>query len=486
MMPASSSIEGNLPMTTEQPDGADIRQVSPANYRARAHASSAANGVAQRQSSASGAKTIDINNSFSIKGHMIFAGVVMAGLIFGFGGWAASATLSGAVIAPGTFVVERNVKKVQHSYGGIVAEINVRNGDRVEDGQVLLRLDATQIRAELGVIRSQLIELTARSARLAAERDNLAAVMLPASFIAQSPEARAAADGEVRLFEENRRTRDSQRDQLRLRIEQSGQEIIGLTSQRDAKRGELKIIQKELEQIGMLHQKQLTPVSRVYAMEREATRLAGEGGGLVAQIARVNGQISEINVQILAVDENVRAQAQRELRSIESKLAELSEREVAAKDKLNRIDIRSPRSGVVHELSVHTVGGVVTAAEQLMLIVPEDEGLGIQARIAPNDVDHVIAGSAARLRLSAFNQQTTPELAGVVLHVSPDVTLDPKTGQSHYLVRLAMDDKSRRLVGKLKLVAGMPVEVFMSTGERTALSYLTKPFADQMQRAFRE
>ncbi len=432
------------------------------------------------------AQTIDTSSSFAIKGQMGFATIVMTVLVFGFGGWAASATLSGAVIAPGTFVVERNVKKVQHSYGGIVSEINVRNGDRVTDGQILVRLDATQIRAELGVIRAQLVELTARTARLVAERDNLPGVVLPQTFLAQSVDARAAADGEIRLFEENKRTRDSQRDQLRLRIGQSGQEIIGLTSQRDAKHGELAIIEKELEQIRMLHSKQLTPVSRVYTMEREATRLAGEHGGLVAQIARVNGQISEINVQILAVDENVRAQAQRELRSIESKLAELSEREMAAKDKLNRIDIRAPRAGVVHELAIHTVGGVVTGAEQLMLIVPEEDGLAIQARIAPAEVDHVVVGRTARLRLSAFNQQTTPELGGHVVHVSADVTVDPKTGQNHYLVRLAIDDKSRQLVSQLKLVPGMPVEVFMSTGERTALSYLTKPFTDQMNRAFRE
>ncbi len=424
--------------------------------------------------------------SFSIANRVVFASLVMATLAFGLGGWAAMANLSGAVIAPGTFVVERNVKKVQHSYGGIVSEIHVKNGDHVEAGQILMKLDATQIRAELGIVNSQLIELAARSARLIAERDNLDKVALPDKLQNGSADVRSAAEGEIRLFEENRRTRESQKEQLRLRIQQLEEEITGLSAQRDAKSGELVLIQRELEQVRLLHSKQLTSVSRVYAMEREEKRLGGEHGGLIAQIARAKGQISEINVQILAVDETARAQAQRELRSIEAKLSELSEREVAILDKLKRIDLRAPQKGFVHELAVHTIGGVVTAAEQIMLIVPEEDNLTIQARVHPGDVDQVVVGRSAKLRLSAFNQQKTPEVPGRVIHVAADVTVDPKTGESYYATRLEMDEKKLRAVGDLKIVPGMPVEVFMSTGERTALSYLAKPFTDQMNRAFRE
>jgi HlyD family secretion protein len=424
--------------------------------------------------------------SFSIVRHVMFASGVMIALLGGFGTWAATANLSGAVIAPGTFVVERNVKKVQHSYGGIVSEITVKNGDRVTSGQVLMRLDATQINAEMGIIRSQLTEIVARSSRLAAERDSRDTMALPPSFIAQSEDARVAAEGEMRLFAENRKTRESQKEQLTLRIGQLKQEIVGVTSQRDAKKAELEIIQRELAQVRELHKKSLTPVSRVYAMERESTRLAGEHGGLVAQIARANGQISEINVQILGVDDNARVQAQRELRAAEGRAAELAEREVASRDKFNRIDIRSPQTGVVHELAVHTVGGVITGAEQLMLIVPEEDSLTIQTRIAPTDIDQVAIGRQTTLKLSAFSQKETPELQGHVVQVSADVTTDPKTGQSYYIARIEMDEKSRKTVGDLKLIPGMPVEVFMATGERTALSYLTKPFTDQMNRAFRE
>jgi HlyD family secretion protein len=383
-------------------------------------------------------------------------------------------------------VVERNVKKVQHSYGGIVARINVKNGDLVEAGDVLIRLDDTQIRAEMGIVRSQLTELKARSARLEAERESRDSLAMPAGFAAISESASAVAAGEIRLFEEARRTRENQKHQLRLRIEQLEEEINGLGLQRNAKAGEIRLIQRELEQVRMLHEKQLTPVSRVYAMERDEMRLTGEHGSLVAQIARAKGQISEIQVQILAVDENARVQAQRELRSAEGRVAELSEREIATADKLNRIDLRAPQAGIVHELAVHTVGGVITAAEQVMIIVPGDDDLTIQAKISPADIDQVVVGRPAKLRLSAFNQQTTPELSGRVTHVAADITIDAKSAQQYYIVRLEMDDKDRRMVEDLKLVPGMPVEVFMSTGARTALSYLAKPITDQMSRAFRE
>ncbi len=426
------------------------------------------------------------HDTFSLKKHVILAAGIMSFLVFGVGGWAASATLSGAVIAPGQFVVERNVKKVQHSYGGIIAEINVKNGDRVSAGDVVLRLDPTQIKAELGVIRSQLIELIARNARLAAERDGKATIVFPNGFEQSSPEAADAAKGEVRLFEEGRKTKDSQKEQLRLKIEQTKDEIQGLNAQRDAKTGELEVVQKELSQVKGLHDKQLTTAQRVNTLDREEKRLSGERGGLTAQIARANSQISEIRVQILGIDENTKVNAQRELRTAEARIAELLEREVAAKDKLNRIDIRAPRTGVVHELAVHTVGGVITTAEQLMLIVPEDDGLAVQARIQPNDIDHVVAGRPARLRLSAFNQAETPELSGVVSTVSGDVTNDPKSGMSYYVIRLEIDAESKKQIANLKLVPGMPVEVFMATGERTPLSYLMKPLADQMKRAFRE
>jgi HlyD family secretion protein len=424
--------------------------------------------------------------TFSLRFHVIFASLVSLGLIFGIGGWAYTATLSGAIIAPGSFVVERNVKKVQHNYGGIVSEINVRNGDHVQAGQILLKLDSIQIGAELEIVKSQLLELKARSARLSAERDGLEKISYPADLLDKGEPTSAVISGETRLFDENRRTRENQKEQLRLRVGQLEEEITGLTAQKEAKAAERELIKRELTQVRELHDKKLTPVSRVYSMEREERRLGGEFGGLVAQIARAKGQISEINVEIIGVDENFRATAQRELRSIEARLSELQEREIAARDKFQRVELRAPQSGIVHELTAHTIGGVITAAEQIMLIVPEEDNLTIQAKIAPQDVDQVVIGRPARLRLSAFNQQATPEVPGHITHVAADVTVDPKTGETYYMSRVQMDEKELRKHGDLKLVPGMPVEVFMSTGDRTALSYLTKPFRDQVNRAFRE
>ena len=424
--------------------------------------------------------------TFSLRAHVIFASVVMVGLVAGIGGWAATATLSGAIIAPGTFVVERNVKKVQHNFGGIVSAINVRNGDRVEAGDVLLTLDSTQLGAELEIVKSQLLELKARSARLSAERDGLDQISFPSELASAGGPAKVVMDGETRVFEESHRTRENQKEQLRQRIGQLNEEISGLTAQKDAKSGERELIKRELEQIRALHEKKLTAVSRVFAMEREERRLGGEFGGLVAQIARAKGQISEINVEMIGIDENARAAAQRELRAMEARISELQEREVAARDKFQRVDLRAPQTGVVHELTAHTVGGVITAAEQIMLIVPEEDNLTVQARISPSDVDQVVVGRPAVLRLSAFNQQVTPEVPGNITQVAADVTVDPKTGETYYMSRVEMDEKELRKFGDLKLIPGMPVEVFMSTGERTALSYLAKPFTDQVNRAFRE
>ena len=425
-------------------------------------------------------------NTFSISGRVVFGALIMSGLVIGIGGWAAMAELSGAVIAPGTIVVDKNVKKVQHRDGGIVNVIHVKNGDRVEAGRVIVELDDTQIRAELGVVRSQITELTARKARLSAEIDGREAVTFPEGFLTSSAQAGEVAAGEQRLFKETRTNLDNQKEQLGLQIVQLEEEITGIEAQRTAKKAQMELIDKEHEQIANLLKKKLTSLTRLYSIRREAERLRGELGGLDAQIARAKGRISEIRVQILSADQTARLQAQRELRSAEAKLNELHQRDVAAQDRLKRTKLHAPQSGLVHELAVHTVGGVITAAETVLVIVPNNERLTIEARFAPVDIDQVYVGREAKLRFSAFNQQTTPELDGRVVHVSADVSSDPNTSQQYYIGRLEIDPKSRELIKDLELLPGMPVEVFVSTGARTALSYLMKPVTDQVHRAFRE
>ena len=422
---------------------------------------------------------------FAIGGRVLFGSTVIGLLAIVVGAWAATAELTGAVIAPGSVVVEKNVKKLQHRDGGIVSEIHVKNGDLVKAGQVMIVLDDTQIRAELAVVRGQLTELTARKSRLDAEVESKAEIVFPPGFEQSSDHAKSVAVGERRLFVEGRNNTKSQKQQLALRIEQLKEEIEGVEAQLTAKQIQLSLIRKELEKIRTLYGKKLTSVTRLYSLEREESRLRGEHGGLISQKARTRGKISEIRVQILSIDQSARLQAQRERRSAEAKISELREREIAAADRLTRTKLFAPQSGVVHELAVHTIGGVISSAETVVVIVPAGERLTVEARFAPVDIDQVVVGRKARLRFSAFNQRTTPEIEGRIVHISADVSTDPKTSQQFYLGRVEMDAESRTQLKDLELLPGMPVEVFVSTGARTALSYLAKPVTDQFNRAFR-
>lgn len=428
----------------------------------------------------------DGKDQFGIGRRIWIATAVVGLLTLGVGGWGVMAELSSAIIAPGTVVLDRNVRKVQHREGGIVADILVREGQAVKAGQRLILLDESQTRAELGIVRGQLIEMTGRKSRLMAERDGLDAIEFPSDFTDMGGEAEAVRRGEVRLFVEAQKTRESQREQLRSRIEQMGNEVKGMSKQRDAKEKELSIISKELAHVADLQRRQLTPVSRVYAMERESTRLDGDHGNFVSQIARVTGQVSELNLQILAIDQNARTEAQREMRNVEARLGELSERQTAIADRLTRMELKAPQSGIVQDMTVHTVGGVITPAEPVMVIVPDNEILAIEVRIAPNDIDQITLGQKARLRFTAFNQRTTPELPGHVIHVAGSATFDGKSGQSYFMARIAVDASEKGKLAALKLVPGMPVEAYVSTGDRTAFAYLTKPLVDQFARAFKE
>lgn len=416
----------------------------------------------------------------------LLAGLAVACLIiFGIGGWGAIAKLSGAVIASGLVVVDGHIKKVQHPSGGVVGEVRVRNGAAVRSGEVLIRLDDTQTRAALGIIVGQLVELTGRKARLVAERDDAGAIDFPPDFASAGTDAMRVASGERRLFEARRKATEGQKAQYRERIEQLRQEASGLVAQRNAKARELKLVREELARVAQMYERQLSPVTRVLAMQREEARIDGEHGALQSQIARTGGQISEIELQIIAIDQTKQSDAQKELREVEARMAELAERRIAAEDQLRRVDLKAPISGVVHELAVHTVGGVVSAGEQVMQIVPNEDRLTIEVRISPADIDQVRLGQKSYLRFPAFNQRTTPELSGAVALVAADLSRDTQTGQSFYAARITADDDALARLGEHKLIPGMPVEVFIETDQRTALSYLVKPLTDQFARAFK-
>jgi len=423
----------------------------------------------------------------SIRSHLLGGLAVVALLAGGVGGLAATTELSGAVIAPGRLVVDSNVKKVQHPTGGVVGELRARDGDKVKAGDIVVRLDETITQANLAIVVKSLNELQSRLARLEAERDNVDSVVFPAELLARAGDSELARSmsGERNLFEFRKSARAGQKAQLRERIAQLKEEIQGLTGQVAAKKRETELIGQELEGVRDLWRKNLVQIQRVTALERDAARLEGERGQLIASTAQAKGKISEIELQILQIDQDLRSEVAKDLREVQGKIAELVERKVAAEDQLKRIDIRAPQNGMVHQSTVHTVGGVITPGEAIMLIVPEADALTVEAKLAPQDIDQVRVGQTAALRFSAFSQRTTPELDGVVSRVSADLTTDQRTGAAYFVVRITLSDSEIARLGGLRLVPGMPVETFIRTGERTVLSYVMKPFTDQINRSFR-
>ena len=426
----------------------------------------------------------------SIQRYMVVGLIMFGAVTFGIGGWAASSQLSGAVIGQGVVVVDSSVKKVQHGTGGIVGELRVREGDRVNAGDILIRLDETQTLANATIVTKNLDELLARQARLEAERDSADQIIFPTTLLDRTKDSKSEATraiaAETKLFDLRAQARSGQKAQLKERSAQLQEEIKGYLGQVDAKQKEVDLIHQELEGVRSLWQKNLVPITRLTSLERDAARLEGERSQLGGMIAQAKGKIAEIELQVIQVDQDLRSEVGKDLIETRSKLSELSERKIAAVDQLNRIDIRAPQSGRVHELSVHTVGGVIAPGEQIMLIVPDADALAVDVKISPRDVDQVYAGQTATMRFAAFNQKTTPEIEGRVSMLSADITQDQRTGASYYTARVSLTTDELEKLGTSKLVPGMPVDVFIKTQGRTALSYLIKPLQDQAERAFKE
>ena len=409
-------------------------------------------------------------------------------LAVGFGGWASTAQISGALIAPGAVVVDSNVKKVQHPTGGVVGEVRARDGDLVKAGDIVVRLDDTVTKAGLAIVTKNLNGLWARAARLEAEQQGADKITFPPMLLdnADDPDVRAVMASESKLFEVRSTGRIGQKAQLRERITQLNEEIAGLTAQEEAKTREIALVDKELVGVRQLYDQRLVQISRLTVLERDAARLAGERAQYIASRAQAKGKITETELQIIQVDKDLVSDVSKDLRETNDKIGEFVERKVTAEDQLRRIDIRAPQDGMVLQSTVHTVGGVITAGDAIMMIVPQADNLSVEAKVNPQDIDQLRIGQKTLLRLSAFNQRTTPELNGVVSRISPDATTDQRTGQSTYTIRVSMPPEEVARLGEVKLIPGMPVEAFVQTGERTMISYLAKPFHDQLMRAFRE
>ncbi|MEM8976305.1 MAG: HlyD family type I secretion periplasmic adaptor subunit [Pseudomonadota bacterium] len=424
----------------------------------------------------------------SINKHM-FVGFAMAALlVFGVGGWAATTEIAGAVMAQGTIVVDSNVKRIQHAAGGTVGEIMARDGDVVEAGAKVLQLDDTIARANLTIVEKRLIELIARKARLVSERDGSSDIEFPTELTKRldEPQVRQITRGERKLFNSLKQARSGQKAQLQERVSQIREDIKGTDAQLVAKAKEFNLIQEELKGARKLWSKNLMPITKLTALERQATEIQGAKAELTSKVAQAKGRIAEILLQIIQIDRDHIANVSKELSQTDAQIGEFVERRIAAQDQLRRVEIRAPQAGTIHQSIAHTVGGVIQAGETIMLVVPRADNLTVEARVEPQDIDQLSVGQPATLRFSAFNQRVTPETDGTVSRISADITNDARSGIGYYTVRISLQPDQLARLGTVQLIPGMPVEVFIKTEDRKVLSYLLKPMTDQVARAFRE
>jgi HlyD family secretion protein len=399
--------------------------------------------------------------------------------------WGSVAQISGAVVAPGRVSVESSVKRIQHKEGGIVGDVLVREGDRVQAGQVLARLDSTVVGANDRVVAGQLYQLEARKWRLEAERDRRGDLAVP-SNLATTGELQPIVAAERRLMVSRRMMREQKKAQLRDQIRQSQQDVEGLRAQVTALARQDDLIRQELKGVKDLYAKGYAPLTRVSELERESERLNGQKGQLESSIAQANTQASAIRLQILQVDSEADSEVMNDLKDTDTRLGQLEQAHITAQDAMQRIEIRAPVAGTVQQMTIHTKGGVVAPGETLMVVVPEHDDLVVEARIDPRRIDQVARGGVAHIRFTAFDTRTTPEATGRVDSLSGDVETDEKTGTSFYRARLLLGSAELPKSIRNRIVAGMPVEVQIRTQSRSALSYFLKPLSDQMQRTFRE
>ncbi|MFO0990750.1 MAG: HlyD family type I secretion periplasmic adaptor subunit [Hyphomicrobiales bacterium] len=424
----------------------------------------------------------------SLRHHQLAGFVVVLLLVLGLGAWTALASIQGAVIAPGVTVVETYLKRIQHRDGGIVAEIAVKEGDRVEEGDVLVKLDGTDSKAELAIIEATLDEFAAKRARLIAERDEQAEIGFPDDLLSRADNTRIAdiLTGQRKLFVTQKAALTGRIEQLSERIGQLEQEIEGISAQYASKKEQTRLVREELADLKSLLKKGLVQANRVFALDRERARLEGEEGELFARIASTKGQISETRLQIIQLEDDARTKTLSDLREAEAGLAEFAQRQIAARAKLDRTIIRAPRPGYVHQLAVHTIGGIIGPGTEIMSIVPDLDQLVVDVHVRPEDIDQVGVGQMAQLRFPAFDQRTTPEVSGEVIQVAADLTQSNEQQPPYFAVRVRIGPEQLKLLGTNKLKPGMPAEAFIRTKERTPLSYLLQPLTDQIAHTFRE
>jgi HlyD family secretion protein len=414
--------------------------------------------------------------------------LAIAALFAFVGGWAVLAPLDSAVVARGVVGVESNQKRIQHPSGGVVSSIFVKDGDRVLAGQTLFALDETQWKASLRVLTNQWIWLKAREARMIAERDGLGQFDLPAALqpVHDDPAAAQAMDSERALLNSRRAAQSGLERQLKERLAQTAREHRALLELAQGRARERDYLGKELGGIEYLYKKGLATTNRLVSLQRDMTRLKADQVQLQSDAERTLSRSGEIELELLRRASERQTELVDALRDVQSRIAEIEEKRIAALDNLERAVVRAPQAGVVIGSVLHTVGGVVAPGETAMRLVPDSDKLVIEARVAPREIDRIVLGGEASVKLLAGNQRTASQLPGNVIHIGADQSRDERTGESYFLVRIGLDQGAARRLAGVGLQPGMMAEAFIGAGERTPMEYMLQPVSDQFARAMRE
>ena len=407
---------------------------------------------------------------------------------FGFLGWSATAPLTSAAVAPAVVVADSRNKTIQHLEGGIIREVLVREGDRVTVGQVLVRLDSAKAEADLGRLRSAMYAGLAERARLVAERDDLENVQFAKELLAakDDPDVAEAIRGQLRLFETHRAAEVSERNIIGQRIAQYEEEIKGVQAQVASEARQLALIHEELKDVRGLLARGLERKPRLLALERGAASIDGQRNQHLADIARARQNIAEMQERLVNLKTQHIDKAGTDLRDVETKLVDLNQQIVAASDTSKRLDIKAPVSGRVVAVYRETPGGVVRPGETIMELLPDQDQLVIEAQVRPQDIDGVVVGAPARVRLTAYNRRRMPSLSGKIETVSPDRIVERDGKTAYFLARVVVNTDKLAKSDGLKLYAGMPAMVFIETGRETMLDYFLTPLFYGVERAFRE
>ncbi|MFG1477071.1 HlyD family type I secretion periplasmic adaptor subunit [Xanthobacter sp. V4C-4] len=402
--------------------------------------------------------------------------------------WGVLTRIDSAVVTQGDLVVDTHVKKIQHVAGGAVAEIRVKEGDRVETGDVLVVLDDTALRAQLGVVSARAAELTARRARLESEIRGDAMLVLPPDLEARraEPVVAAALRSEEAAFASSRAAEAGLTAQIGQQVAQYRKQAEGFRAQLAAKHEEIALAKEEMDSLDPLIRKGLIARPRYLALQRTLATAEGETGRIAAAIAGAEIAAAEAELRLAQVRSDTAARAAGSLAEIQGELSTLAERRTAAEHQLAEVEVRAPQGGRVHELAVHARGAVVQPGGVIMSLVPSGDVLVAETRVAPGDIDQVRLGAPVFLRLRAGNQRLLPAVSGTVTRVAEEVSVDTRTGQSFYTVRTALDAATGAALGDLKLVSGMPVDAFITTGSRSPAAFMLEPLTEQIAYAWRE